>query len=546
MTNLQSNLKILAKHKPETYHLISGSLPSPEVKMVLSKTGHPIPVVAGKALHSTYDPVREGNRFPSMYQPDGFIIFFGLGSGYHIRPFLDKESVSGILIIVESIPVFRAMLEITNLQEILSSPVIQFILGPSADVLRNTVLSNYLPVLHGTLRTVPLRPAVKMAESFFRSAAKTVEEALAYHKKDYAVQSHFGLAWFRNIVKNFSVSHAKSSTVHPLIDRNKIREVIITAAGPTLEKNLSRLKARGQNGFLIATDTSLPALLSAGISPGLVITMDCQFYSVHHFLKPASRKVPLFADGAVHPLIIRRSRTVTLFNGGHPLLNYFSRNFVPMLQIDTSGGNITQTALSAAELFAPEEVIVYGADFGYPGGKPYARETYLYRYFAGIKTRVKPEESMWFNLLMDQGAWREPESKDNFYTTPIMSDYHQRFKTFAGTLGTNTVRRITERGDEIIPASGKIKKKKVPDSEINGKTSRKFLLDYLEKIRSLPLPDLNQIHQNSETEKVWTTLLPLAAYRKKYSGIENREELLKEVRKEAAGIIENYLNTTPA
>jgi hypothetical protein len=237
---------------------------------------------------------------------------------------------------------------------------------------------------------------------------------------------------------------------------------------------------------------------------------------------------------------------VTLFNGGHPLLNYFSKNFISLLRIDTSGGNITQTALSAAELFAPEEVVVYGADFGYPGGKSYARETYLYRYFADIKNRLNPEESIWFNLLMNQGAYRDPRSKTNFYTTPVMTDYHQRFKIYSKTLGTNNVLRITECGDEFIPSSGKIRKSHMPDNEMNGKAPKEFLRDYLGKIKNLPALDFNKIDRDNETSEVWITLLPLAAYRKKNSSIEDREELLMEVQKEAAEIIANYLNTTPA
>lgn len=53
-----------------------------------SKTGHPVPVVNGVHLHSSYNPTKEAESFVEKFNDqlaeNKFVLVFGLGFGYHI------------------------------------------------------------------------------------------------------------------------------------------------------------------------------------------------------------------------------------------------------------------------------------------------------------------------------------------------------------------------------------------------------------------------------------------------------------------------------
>ncbi|OQY37478.1 MAG: hypothetical protein B6229_08415 [Spirochaetaceae bacterium 4572_7] len=89
----------------------------PNYPFIKSKSGDVVPCIDNtnhKTLHSKIDPKREGSRFLSMYKNKGFLIFLGLGGAYHIKPFLEKNEFSTILILDKDIDRFKATLSKIN------------------------------------------------------------------------------------------------------------------------------------------------------------------------------------------------------------------------------------------------------------------------------------------------------------------------------------------------------------------------------------------------------------------------------------------------
>lgn len=534
---LDTNLQVLKKEFPDLYQRIREVRPSPQADAERSRSGHIVPKLSGKALHSLYDPVRDGNRFPAVYPPEGYLVFLGIGGGYHIRPYIDCKETRGILIIEKNLSVFRSFLETVDFTSILRSPKVQLCTAPAPGEIQHTLISGYLPVLHGTLRTVPLRPAVQADREFSRAAAAEVESALESHRKDFAVQSRFGLPWFRNILKN--VTEYKPDTAGPFRDllNRPLQRVFVTAAGPDLENSLGYLKNRSKSEIVIAADTSLPAILQAGVFPDAAVTLDCQLYSLFHFFDPVTRKIPLIADCAVHPRVLRRAEKALMFNGGHPFAEYISRHSLPLLRLDTRGGSVTQTALSAAEAAGAEEIILIGADFGYPGGKAYARGTYLYPHFGRQCGRQNPGESLWYDLIMNQGAVRDKET--GVYRTPVLSEYHRAFRETAVRSNVKVIRRTSSKGDEVIYPDRKNSRPAVPDYSAEYTGAKKLLMDYLFGMKKLD-PEKPVTRLTREEQELWYTLLPLGGYIKRCFPNKDTVSVLRSAKEESIGLIKRY------
>jgi hypothetical protein len=380
-------------------------------RFIEARSGKIVPAIIGgegvsRPLHSTVDPQREAARLLSGFgREESFLVFFGLGGGFHAAAALERPETGQILIVEYGAAGLAELFSALDYSPILGDGRVSLILDREPAALEDCILNSYLPALSGGFRLFPLRARTEASPDKFGPAGEAVRRALERLSADYSVQAHFGSRWFGNILRNLRQAEEPG----PPLPR--LRRAAVCAAGPSLEIQIPLLaedlrKPPGERPFLIATDTGLPALLRSGIEPGAVVSIDCQHISYYHFMasqagegagKTASglpRRVPLFLDLASPPLLARLSACPCFFSGGHPLTAYVSRYWRPLLPVDTSGGNVTYAALSLAERLGAEEIDLYGADFSYPLGRTYARGTYIYPFFEARQNRRSPLEAL--------------------------------------------------------------------------------------------------------------------------------------------------------
>ncbi|NLJ45885.1 MAG: DUF115 domain-containing protein [Treponema sp.] len=524
---LQRNLLALSATDPDLAARISKATPDPKLRAEPSRTGLPIPILRGPsgdlALHSRMDPLREAERLAAAYPSGGFIVYLGLGAGYGIRALLDRPTTGGVLVVEYSLDLLRAILEQFDLAPVLSDRRVRLLADPDEPTLERAIFEAYIPILAGDLSTVPLRARVDADPGRFSEAVDAVRRVISRVSDDYSVQAFFGRRWFSNTVRNL---YAAERPVRPL---TPVREAIVTAAGPSLDELAPELGQVRRGRFLIATDTSMGALLARGIVPDAVVSIDCQHISYYHFLTPVPGEIPLILDLASPPSVARRARRVHFFSSGHPFCRYVSSHFRPFPSLDTSGGNVTHAAVSLADTLGARRIFLYGADFSYPRGASYARGTYIHRYFRLRAGRTSPQESLFSaflyrNLQVDRET--DPDGTFRYVTKPLQA-YRRRLEAFAAGLS-----------GQLVPVRGSGVDIRVPirtfDPSGSGRglavfapgkatcTAREFLESYRDGLRGLPeltAPSLRTLRSLSpEQQDLWTTLLPAAAALRKDLG----------------------------
>jgi hypothetical protein len=298
-----------------------------------------------------------------------------------------------------------------------------------------------------------------------------------------------------------------------------IRKAFITAAGPSLDENIHKLEEMRKNVFLIATDTSLPALLHRNIKPDLVISIDCQDISYNHFMQGYPEGVPLLLDLASPSKLTRFTEDQLYFSSGHPFSIYVNRNFRKFPQIDTSGGNVTYAALSLAQSLGAKEIYVLGADFSYPRGKSYAIETYLYPWFRNLENRFTSLESSFFTFMMHNNSMIK-EDFDGYirYISKPMIGYRKHFEMAASEADAKVIaiegsgcKLQIENKDEIDISHIR----PVFSAGYANQSSFDFLHNYLKKLKVLKEPHFPiwkyVSSLSEEQEKLLITILPAAA-----------------------------------
>ena len=550
-TILDRNLLSLGASDPGLIQRLSRIDENENAKFFTSRTGKLVlaPESGGRhqPLHSLFDPEKEGLRYLENHPADGFFVFLGFGCGYQVLPFLDKPGISHILIIDKDLNILKSVLSRLDLRRTLLDPRVKFLIDPRQDELRAFILSYYIPSISGDLRTVALRPRVEQEPDFFQDSLKAIKESLAALSDDYTVQTHFGKKWFANTLSNLEAAE-KSTTV--LVPK---RKAIVTAAGPSLELAIPEIRERRKESLLIATDTSLPALLSNDLLPDLVVSIDCQHISYNHFLQGYPEGVPLVLDLASPPILTKLGAKLIFFTSGHPFSQYVNTHWRNFPSIDTSGGNVSHAAVSLADRLGVQQIRLYGADFSYPEGKSYARGTYIYPYFRSREKRTDGLENLFVSFLFGNRNIRKVWEKGVVrYTTKPMISYKERLESASRLLSAELI-PIRGLGEEIAVSSEDRPRQTSLGRTIfsSGKSAgswKDFLTSYRADLLALPKPKnpvMNYLFSLSQQERnLWTTVLPVTAVLRKASKEAKSEapEILEEARGWTLEILGRFLS----
>ncbi len=536
---ISSRLKIL-EEKKSTVHF------------VISKTNLLIPTIntpnGNIPLHSTFDPIKEGYRYYTTTPKGEFMIFIGFGGGYHILPFLKHKEISQILVIEKNILLFKSVLENIDVREILTDPRLTLLVESSPEQIKHFLLSNYFPAISGDLQTIILQPILRIEKNFLNETVNAIKAAISKIADDYTVQAHFGKKWFTNTLLNLAAAEKSYLTLKP------IKEVMITGAGPSLEAQLDKIKEIKKRALLLATDTSLPFLLDNDVIPDMVISIDCQQVSYHHFLKGLPPDVPLIIDLASPPILTRLTEKIIFFSSNHPFSIFVNRKWRSFPIIDTSGGNVSHAAVSLAHKLGAERIYLFGIDYSYPEGKVYARGTYIYPYFRSLEKRTTPLETKLFEFIMRNKAISKTFKNGTvIYTTKPMSSYQTRLEEYINTLDCEII-QIPGRGISLnipsnIQRSTKSVLRKIFAAGPYTVSWRQFLQEYLSLVEKLPEPylPLGKYLKNLSMEErdIWFTQFPAAAAIRELDKLSEvtPPELLKYVREWTLSKVKHILES---
>lgn len=542
--------------------LIDRSCPAGQDRRTEQATARP--------LHSLFDPRREGERLISTLDGEDFLVFLGMGGAYQVEAALGRTETDRILVVEFGLRGFAELLGLRDLRSLFADPRLRLLVDPRPGVLERLIPDLYLPALGTAIRTLPLRPRVEAAGAEFASAAADIRAAIGRISADYSVQAHFGIRLFKNTLRN--LLWAGTGEV-PL---PRIQRAAVCGAGPSLDSQIPRIaeaRRKGRAPFLIATDTSLPALLNGALEPDAVISIDCQHISYRHFIPPRRsnlcKTIPLFLDLASPPSLASLAERPVFFSAGHPLSAYIASRWRPFPLIDGSGGNVTHAAVSLAETLGAAEIELYGADFSYPLGRTYARGTYIFPYFETCQNRLEPLETFFSRFL-----YRSPLEKRTppagpaegtwYYETETLIRYRNSLEAagkrmearllpaaglgapIAGYPAAPQQRGAAGAGGSGRPATGP---RQVAGSRqiTEPLPAREFLSRYREQIRALPPPLPGKpagaylAGLGNEGRQVLATLLPLAAALRRKEPERVGVEIIGRIRDYATGAIDRVL-----
>ena len=552
------NITTLQKHNPRAAAQIIHTNPAP-IRIEQSRNNLPIPCLISDGhtfpLHSRFNPLAEGEKLTQGIKPAGrqaitpkhqigYLISFGMGAAHHLIPIMKTPHLCGLLII-DSPPILKAILTHIDLRHLLADPRLKLLLNPTPPKILNTLQSNYNPILHGRLGTHILRPLWKEKETWLTHSLHTINQHIKHTARDTATQNRLGSRWLHNILSNLPLITRQPTQFQHCLQQHGLptgnSTAAIIAAGPSLNTQIPKLTALKHRGTtLISTDTALPFLTHRGLIPHIVISIDAQQTSYHHFLDGLPSSTILLLDIGSPPTIARTTPKTIFFASNHPLAIYIHHFFHKLPLLDLSAGNVTHAALSLCLNLNIKNIHIFGADFSYPHGIPYAVNTYIPRHFHSHSQRLRPAEQAFHELIHLPGMKKQHQQENWKICGGILEEYKknllQTLEQAKKTQGINSLihgqtwhNPRTSRTLDPAPSPQKASPPphlpetsyipphhpSTPPSPSSPAEYHPFLKNYIKELSRLPelkgqletyLADLTP-----RARQTWATILPLCA-----------------------------------
>jgi hypothetical protein len=353
------------------------------LRRVPTQSGQPTVVVDGIAYHSSYNPLREAQKFYSglRLEDADVLLHFGWGLGYCGEILRERAKPGARIVVFEpdeelfkmsaSEPVNSAVFEDRRFQFVVGSNACQSFDDWSLGDRQETDQCLWVDW------PAALRKHGQVAE--------LLKRRFKAHLRDRAANllTHFqrGERYFQNAIGNFE--YQRDADAGGLFGRFRNVPLVIVSAGPSLDHNVGDLRGFEDRCFILSVDTALRPLLAAGITPHAVIIADASEVNARHVVGAVQESSFLIAEQAVHPTALQSAKRRFLFGLGLFPDSLFSKFGFGKSRIE-AWGSVATTALDLACRMGANPIIFAGQDFAYSWNREYASNTIFHGAYSDV------------------------------------------------------------------------------------------------------------------------------------------------------------------
>lgn len=308
-------------------------------------------------------------------------IFLGFGLGYEynifIQDYLKQKKTHLILIIEESIEIFKLCLQYCDMTSILQNPNAKLWVGEEPNGYYAQVHAFFIQKnAHYYAKSMAFfyrQDYIQRSGSYYPQSIKVIQDAMSNSLLRFGDSAEDSLIGERNMFKN--LSHIiKNPGIRMLQDKFQKVPAVVISTGPSLNKNKHLLKTIQDKALFICPDASLRILSQMDVKPQMITSLE-RIYETVKLLSGFSEEYVENIYFAAAPVIM--PETYEAYPG--PKITVY-RNFdhfkwleldKGMLDIQLSAGNM---AFKIAHYMGCDPIILIGQDLAFSReGKTHAQ-----------------------------------------------------------------------------------------------------------------------------------------------------------------------------
>lgn len=368
-------------------------------EIIQTSSGHPSLRIDGKYIHSRMDPQREAQRsIQGLKENVSCVLVYGLGLGYLPEALIQHFALSALedwqIIILEA---DTALVDIAvasrNLQATLSHRHV-YLIGPDNE----DKLASLLPRQASLVQTFVNQNLFSRHQKWYEKQKKLIDLVWTREKTNRATKAKFAQRWVSNTVQNAGLV-AKLPGVRWLYNLFKGEDILLIAAGPSLDSQLALLPRLRERSVLVAVDTALSSCMRVNCIPDFVLAVDPQYWNSRHVDYVDTGLCTLIGEVALWPSLFRRPwARAFLFSSLFPLGSYLERLIDYKGEL-AAGGSVATTAWDFCRLLGAKRIIALGLDLAYPRGQTHSKGARFEEVGQQVSQRLAPFESANFKTL---------------------------------------------------------------------------------------------------------------------------------------------------
>ncbi|MGA2640431.1 MAG: 6-hydroxymethylpterin diphosphokinase MptE-like protein [Spirochaetia bacterium] len=371
----------------------------------------------GLDFYPRNDPVRYARRKARVFSPQPQSLYFvpSLGLGHGLQDLLEALPADCGVLCVEA---FQEIMKVAEARGIPRDARLLVVRTDDPEAAAAALRSMGTGRFRRVVET-PLSAGYRLAPELYARIRRRLEHEVMRFWQNRLTMIAMGSLQVRNVLANLPLLReawdwTALSTTLP---------VVVAGAGPSLEGSIPVLSRNRDRFTLAAVDTALPALVSYGIVPDIVVALEAQAVNNQDFIgeTEAAGETVLACDLSVHPSAAR------LFAGR---IFFFCSEFAPLRlwgRLHGCGlrpkafpalGSVGVTAAYAGLGITREKVFLTGLDMSFPGMKTHARGSPLALAMLAGSTRVNPIGQASFVALAGRRLFLLPDKQGR----PVLTD----------------------------------------------------------------------------------------------------------------------------
>lgn len=321
-------------------------------------------------IGSKYNHAREIENFISSFEQftdkDNYIVF-GLSFGEHIEKLLQlTQSESKILIIEINEELINYCKEDEHISKIINNPRIT-IAQTEEDVKK--FFREYITQMN--VNNTQLGYYCKYDRAYGERLAdiyKIIKSESERIMADRNTSIFFGEDWFESLLANLKYM-AQGTPANDFYETYKNKPAIIVSAGPSLSKNIGKLKGV-KNALIISGGRTLKPLLEENIEPTCLCVIDPGEVS-YKLVDGAIENVkcPLVFYDGTNPKVVKEHKGDKIFSTNNKFItNIWKEDIITL----SGGGSVAHVMAIFAAYMGCNPIIFIGQDLAYTGEKGHA------------------------------------------------------------------------------------------------------------------------------------------------------------------------------
>lgn len=233
-----------------------------------------------------------------------------------------------------------------------------------------------------------------------RAAAQVIGRARLGARGNEDARKKFATPYLVNTLRNAALI-ARSPSVDVLTASYPRTPIVLAAAGPSLNRNIEDLRPFRGRVVLVAVDTALKPLLSAGMPPDFVVALDPSDANARHLTDiTVPETTALVAEGSIAPSSFAAfgDRVFIFRVAEHAPWPWLRRMGIDCGTL-RAWGSVVTSAFDLTLRMGGDPVVCIGADLAYSGRQIYARGTTYEEDWRITAGPDRPVEWVWENVI---------------------------------------------------------------------------------------------------------------------------------------------------